>query len=432
MNVYLTSGNYHCEEDLKGSKFIWMSDAFTFQFEKSLYDYIVDITFRANSFSPQTLSYFYKGHKKTVTRESDIFSIKLSVCSDEYVYFVSDFFLPSEKIVDSKDTRKLSFQLISITTTNQFETKNISLENLSYKTQSFSNDIALMTVFFNPGGFKNLRNNFDVFHKKLSDSGLNIYVCEILSKNSQGTPLPPDLVTLQLHSDEFIWHKERALNLLEPHIPKKFQKLIYSDCDLLWKNDMWWKLASQKLETCGAVQCFGNMHYMLPDETIEYTIEGTAKAFLTNSKVNNNPGAVWAVHRDFFSKYGGLYDLNILGGGDEVTTKIGFLGDISHNAYLANTTEETRNKITDWYKNVFPFFRKNVGYIEEDIYHMFHGNFKNRHYTSRYEILRDFYPNHLEISKNGLFEWSPSAPASIKEAVKQFFYNRKEDTNEIK
>ncbi len=55
---------------------------------------------------------------------------------------------------------------------------------------------------------------------------------------------------------DWIWQKERLLNILLDRLPKRITKVAWLDADLLFLNSDWARLASESLETWAAIQLF--------------------------------------------------------------------------------------------------------------------------------------------------------------------------------
>ena len=158
---------------------------------------------------------------------------------------------------------------------------------------SRSNDIAAMTCYFNPAGFKSLRQNFDRFREGIERTNTPLYVAELTRVGEQPTIQHPNLVHLK--SNDTIWQKEALLNILERTVPKQYTKIAFLDCDLLWPSNDFLDVASTKLNQVPAVQLFGEITYLSAnggvDTLLEFNTDGDAAAEFSIYVVGVAPGS---------------------------------------------------------------------------------------------------------------------------------------------
>lgn len=258
--------------------------------------------------------------------------------------------------------------------------------------------------------------NYWWFQKRLQ--GADLYTIEL---NYNGEFQIPDAFHVVGTEENFMWQKERLLNLLVSKLPPKYDNIAWIDADLAFANPNWAVDTEKKLKEVKACQLFDRIHWLGPDMAIERTAVGAVACKMEG--IITPPGAAWAAHRDVFP----LPDTHIVGGGDEIALY----------AWHGNKVHKFKDLMPPtWYnyhcKEVDTHYAKvrgSVGYVEGDIYHMYHGSRENRNYIARWFPLRDydFDPDKdIGIGKNGLWKWTTDK-AGMKEGVKQWFYGRRED-----
>lgn len=288
-----------------------------------------------------------------------------------------------------------------------------------------ADDIAAITCFFNPAGFKSLRQNFDKFREGVERTSAPLYVAELTRIGGQPTIQHPNL--LHLESDDTIWQKESLLNRVVQQIPKRYTKIAFLDCDLLWPNANFLDIASAKLNKVPAVQLFSEITYLDANGGVDKHYDGMIKALKYSSGSTSTPGGAWAVHRELFTHFGGLYSKLITGGGDSVAAELGFLGR-SNPKWLQAYNPAVQASITDWAAPVNRYCRGQVDFVDQPISHLYHGAVANRGYWSRREVIRNFDPERdVQLTDAGLLTWSANVDPTIKTGMHQYFVSRQED-----
>jgi hypothetical protein len=138
-----------------------------------------------------------------------------------------------------------------------------------------------------------------------------------------------------------------------------------------------------------------------------------------------HPGFAWAMTRKSYEKIGGLFQMGILGSGDNVIA-LSLIGKVKR---IIN------EKYSDGYKNAILDFQKNakslrLGYVPGVIRHHFHGKKGNRKYVERNEILiKHNYSTrlHLTTDEKGILVPTDQFTEEFKEDIMNYFRERKED-----
>jgi len=293
-------------------------------------------------------------------------------------------------------------------------------------------ETAIITCFFNPIGFtQNLKNYFE-FKKYIESLGYVVYTAELAFYDKE-YQLISDEYTWQIRTNDILWHKERLLNLLCKKLPKNYQKILWLDSDIRWKDDKCIEKTEKLLDEYKIVQPFGNSVYLKKNGTLLKNKEGVFSGYIKNDKksflvLNYSSGFAWASRREFFEKFG-LFDRGILGAGD------GFMA----NAFTKNLTFDLcverfkwNNDIVrdylNWALPVIDYVGDSINYLDLEVYHNWHGDLKNRKYLHRAEILKNFNPfTMLKEDENGVWNWTDLVDDEIKNKVINYFRERKED-----
>jgi hypothetical protein len=138
-----------------------------------------------------------------------------------------------------------------------------------------------------------------------------------------------------------------------------------------------------------------------------------------------HPGFGWAITRKAYEKIGGLYDKGILGSGDSIMA-LSFIGKVS-NMNNVNYHIDYNNSMVQYQENA-----KNLrlGYTPGVIRHHYHGTKQNRKYVERWKLLMEYQYSpieHLKYDEKGILIPTAQFPREFKDAILQYFKDRKED-----
>lgn len=305
-----------------------------------------------------------------------------------------------------------------------------------------SGDLAIITCYFNPCGYESRQQNYLQFAARLARQGVELWVIEAILPGQRPWIAPgPRVVHVEFPKDDWLWQKERLLNLLIGRLPPQFTKVAWVDCDLLFDNDDWVRLASESLNTWPVIQLFNFVHYTGPDghpiiwggvtdrraslASIAAHVPGQARNFRIGA-----PGFAWAARRTLLDAYG-LYDKEIAGGGDAIFAAA-LYGWSDHPA-ISFGTAGMRESAQEYAAPVYRDVQSFVGYVPCPIRHLWHGSFEDRKYVARKNSLASmgFDPTrHLESdSVTGLLRLSSEASDEIRGFLRQYFHSRREDAS---
>lgn len=238
---------------------------------------------------------------------------------------------------------------------------------------------------------------------------------------------------LQLRTQTPLWHKENMINLaVEKLLPEKWQTMAWIDGDLEFESESW---AIDTLKILNGskdiVQLFSHCDDMDKDGLTMRTFNSFGYQFAKKNKYSGtganfwHPGYAWACTRKAYEKMGGIYDLAILGSGDNVMAM----------AYIQNVMKSANENYSEAYLDSIRAFEERVkglriGYVPGVIRHHYHGSKVNRKYTERWELLiKHGYDPSIHVKKNtdGILVPTKSCPREFLKDIMKYFEERKED-----
>lgn len=255
-------------------------------------------------------------------------------------------------------------------------------------------------------------------------------------------------ILVQLRGEAVLWQKERLLNLALQALPASCRKVAWLDCDLIFDAPEWAQSASSLLDQYAIIQLFKHVHYLSPnwtptqDCTTEVEFIRPSAAFSISSGIpaatclghsldtregTAAPGFAWAARRELLDQHG-FFDACILGGADRG------LACAANRCFDEFTTRQYMNKRQQdgyiaWADPFYKAVRGEVGYLEEEIFHLWHGDISERRTRSRYEGFKRFQFDpfaDIAIDLNGCWRWN-TEKHDMHHYVRDYFSSRRED-----
>jgi len=168
--------------------------------------------------------------------------------------------------------------------------------------------------------------------------------------------------------------------------------------------------AKQPESAVGAkpLACFDSVAYRmtrgdLPEES--FRVAGSSLRF------NYAPGMAWVAQRELLERCQ-FYDAAILGGGDKLMFSAA-CGRAEDEAHALGSNLYEKQHYLAWAKEFHEAFRGKFGYVEGDIYHLWHGDLGDRGYGKRREGFDRFnFDPACDISKDerGVWCWNSQKP----------------------
>ena len=291
--------------------------------------------------------------------------------------------------------------------------------NVCEDRDSPTNYAAILTTHFNPAGHSRLRETWRQWDEWIQRD----YQCwELVLGDAE--PEIPGSVAIRGTEANAIWQKERLANLAIERLAASVRYVAWVDHDLILANPRWLETGCQMIDDgFDAVQLFEEVTYLDAAGMPIQTTPGAAATLAAGGLPGYAPGGAWIASRAFLNRLGGLYDRNVVGGGDAVFF-CGITG--ARTSFLDRQPPGVQADAKAWIDRVGEC---RWGYVRGTACHIWHGDRANRQYISRDEILcrHDFDPQrHLRIGDNGLLELS-NAPQGLADEIARYFEDRRDD-----
>lgn len=312
------------------------------------------------------------------------------------------------------------------------------------KVYNGTDDLWIITTYFNSAGFKTKRLHYQAFAETMAASNLHLITVEC-AFGSEPFELPAAPDVIQLRAKDVMWQKERMVNYAMTLLPKECKKICWSDFDIFFENANWAVEAVQMLDQYPLVQTFGTGIW-LPPNTTEYLGKGKlCPSFAAVYKddptkaensdfegiffVHGHPGFVWAARREVLEATG-VYDACIVGGADHAIAHaaVGNWRGACMDRSLALGTAHFEH-YQKWAEAFYREVKGNINYVPGNLLHRWHGHWRDRQYNARNSQLREFGfdPNtDLKVDAEHCWQWATDKPA-MHHWLTDYFVNRKED-----
>lgn len=301
--------------------------------------------------------------------------------------------------------------------------------------------LAIITSYFNPTRCKNRLENYNKFKKQIEEHArkydAKLFTIELVSDNGNFELNPK--TTRQIRSNSLMFQKERMLNILIDSLPEKYESVCWIDCDIIYLEQDWPAKIEESLKDHVVIQPY-KYAVSLPNCNNSFINEGTLsyhnssgsglirRSFASYAKKDNmkdlhkgHVGYAWAARRDFIQKHK-LYDAIITGCGD-LFMAIAFFGIPGWIEKYSFIGSEAEFHFFDWAFPVSEDVKDNVGFTDDLIMHLWHGDIDKRNYLKHSECLKscNFNPNiDLKKSENGCWEWN-SDNFELHQKIQQIF-----------
>jgi len=303
-----------------------------------------------------------------------------------------------------------------------------------------------ITTYFNPAGYRRRLANYRLFRRHLP---LPLLAVELSFGADFELGADDGDVLIQVRDGDVMWQKERLLNVAAAALPPMCRKVVWMDCDILIGREDWPERVSRALDDVAVVQPFSQVYHLLPgDEASPKRIPRGTDSWQTSvpfavragrpvqSCVRRPParshgsctrGVLWAARRELLEEHG-FYDGCVMGGGDSAMTcaAYGFLDEVIHDHSM---NERQREHYRAWAEPYAAAVRRAVGFVEAEVFHLWHGAMHNRRYRERHEGLQlfQFDPSlDVAVGGSGCWRWNSNKPA-MHQYVRDYFGARDED-----
>ena len=298
-----------------------------------------------------------------------------------------------------------------------------------------------ITSYYNPARFKRRLQNYRIFRENLVVPLVAVELSfdghfELTEKDAD--------VLIQISGGAVLWQKERLLNIALGSVPPDVDHIAWIDCDVIFDRSDWVNEANKQLDEFNVVQLLSDQVDLRPqDHHTNFDYQGlppSGRGIVTMVRENESAGLpvpgqnrrsfawglAWAARRQILEDHG-FYDAMIGGGGTRamVTAIDGEFEQIADAFQLSGARQEHYLK---WARPYHQAVGKRIGYVDGRLYHLWHGDIRNRNYASRHQGLVDFNfeLDDLVIGPNGAWQWARSKPG-LENYLMNHFINRAED-----
>lgn len=165
--------------------------------------------------------------------------------------------------------------------------------------------VAIVIPYFNPVGYHSHSRKLARCLDSFDAAGLSgdVFLA------GAGAQVKSD-VRIAFWDDEcdFMWHKERLVNLASRRLPSSYTHVAWVDNDVLVGPE-WMPEVEKSLMGAKISQCFRSAAYIGNDGRISETLSNAKHA-----SRNGTPGLAWGACRSFFDEGPGLFELALVGG----------------------------------------------------------------------------------------------------------------------
>jgi hypothetical protein len=293
----------------------------------------------------------------------------------------------------------------------------------------------VIVVISNPCLYARRYQLFNQFINRMNeDDNVELYVVEMAYKQQKFiVTQSSNPKHLQIRSETPLWHKENMINLAVKNLlPKNYKAFAWIDADIEFESNTW-SLDTLKILNGykDVVQIFSHAVDMDKDETTLNFFNSFGYSYAKNKQYTSkgldywHPGFAWAITRKAYEKIGKLYDVGVLGSGDNIMAF----------ALINKSKHYVNAKYSDDYNNSMLEFQKKakalrLGYVPGVIRHYYHGKKKNRNYVERTTILakHQYSPiKDITYDKDGIIIPTEDFSNEFKEDIMSYFRERKED-----
>ena len=283
----------------------------------------------------------------------------------------------------------------------------------------------------------------------MKKQGVNLLTIE-LAFGDAPYQIPSSENVARLRTESVMWQKERMINYALDILPSSCEYISWLDGDVLFKENDWVNMAINKLEKeqCKLIQLYERAWYMpkgqlliKPGNKGYWIVPCIISQYVKNKNWLSRrlrqelgfsqPGFAWAANRKWLKDVGGIFDRGVVGSGD-VHFIDGCLGSWelhkhSPSIYYEAGAYQYAGYLYEYFK-MMSNKQPKVDFIPTNLYHLHHGELKNRKYQERKYILckNDFDPIRDIKLVNNVYEWITDKP-ELHDAIKQYFVDRQED-----
>ncbi len=301
-----------------------------------------------------------------------------------------------------------------------------------------------VTSYFNPMRYRRRRENFHIFRRQL---GIPLLAVELSFDGSFELDQGDADILVRLEGGDVMWQKERLLEIGVRRLPVECNRVACLDCDIQFGRADWSARACKLLERYPMVQPFSRVNYLRrdwsPGEDLhagtEFTMPSVAFAASTEGNLafledpglhgrgTASNGFAWVFRRALIERHG-MYTACIIGGGDAALVCAAW-GDPEIVVRRHTMNEHQERCYRDWAQAFNAAVQGRVGYVDEEVFHLWHGSLGDRQARERHLALRQFEFDPLKdlaLDASGCWRWNSDKPR-LHAYLRDYFAARRED-----
>lgn len=247
----------------------------------------------------------------------------------------------------------------------------------------------ICTFYYNPERDVRKEKNFSKFINQFKGYEDCLFIGMVNYNQNLNIPknIAENILLIEGDINNPIWYKEILLNKMIKKVDTDY--IIWMDCDLIYENLDWLNNISSIVKRKDFVQLYENINYLDENGSV---LESYKSIMSSDSNdidrllgEGYKPGGSW-IGKTSILKDKKFFEKMYVGGGD--TIFLYGLFNINNGFTLRKVGEgskEIQNDAIEWINN---FGKYRVGFLSENINHLYHGDLKDRNYNNRYEKLK--------------------------------------------
>lgn len=294
-------------------------------------------------------------------------------------------------------------------------------------------NLTVVTSFFSPVEYELPKKHFlatmEMLRKEQEKHEFEVVVSQVIAPWQKLLPVPSSFFSDYYMTDHILFYKDNLWNLATTR--SENTNFIFFDADVFFSNEDWVENVMQSLEQNEIIQPFETCDWLSKNGTSVEVSKKSAAVNLSQGQPLNckecHVGFGWGCTRNGWNKIGGWFDANVSGSNDTATA-------------LAFEQHQKKSWTRRWFEMIgdaspaWVAYRENVqrqnisvGYSKgNNLLHRWHGENKNRQYTSRHNLFpRNENGNHpVHKNEHGLWQWDSK---ELNEGPKKYFERRLDD-----
>lgn len=292
--------------------------------------------------------------------------------------------------------------------------------------------VSVVLSFFSPVAFELPVRHLHAVVQTLNAQGVPLVVTQAIFPGQQPQPIPTAITQEVYETRSLLFHKERLWNLGAKLTDS--DAIIWLDADVVFSSTSWLKNCLQVLERAEVIQPFTRATWLGQDGRPEMKRYSGAAAIERNERPcfqHYHAGFGWGMRREIFQQLGGFFDASVAGNSDSF-----FMLSLKDNnghklneQYFAHLHDSTIgcSSYTEYKRNAVALDLTVGAPQDVDLFHLWHGNRKNRQYVSRTKYFPRRADGEFAVhdAENGLQEWDNRETANA--GVEKYFQNKRDD-----